>query len=58
MKEVDMSSEAITRRLRQVEQLRRVCLSLMRAKPITNAEAEALREKRRLRKLESPDLPK
>lgn len=32
MKKVDMSSEAITRRLRQVDQLRELSLSLMRAK--------------------------
>jgi hypothetical protein len=28
---IDMSSEAVTRRLRQVAQLRRVCLSLARS---------------------------
>jgi hypothetical protein len=32
MKKVDMSSEAITRRLRRVDQLRELCLSLMKAK--------------------------
>jgi hypothetical protein len=32
MKKVDMSSEAITRRLRQVDQLRELSLSLMKAK--------------------------
>lgn len=32
MKKIDMSSEAISRRLRQVDELRELCLSLMRAK--------------------------
>jgi hypothetical protein len=32
MKKVDMSDKAITRRLKQVDQLRELCLSLMRAK--------------------------
>jgi hypothetical protein len=32
MKKVDMSSEAITRRLRQTDQLRELSLSLMKAK--------------------------
>ncbi len=32
MKKIDMSSEAISRRLRQVDQLRHLCLSLMNAK--------------------------
>ena len=31
MKKVDMSSEAVGRRLRQVRQLRRLCLSLARS---------------------------
>ncbi len=32
MKKVDMSSEAITRRLKTVDRLRELCLSLMKAK--------------------------
>ncbi len=32
MKKIDMSSEAITRRLRRVDQLRELSLSLMKAK--------------------------
>jgi hypothetical protein len=36
MKKVDISSEAITRRLRQTEQLRELCLSLMKAKKISD----------------------
>lgn len=36
MKKIDMSSEAITRRLRQTEQLRALSLSLMKAKKISD----------------------
>ncbi|CAN5629174.1 hypothetical protein BH24ACI1_BH24ACI1_24880 [soil metagenome] len=36
MKKVDMSSEAITRRLRQVDQLRELSLSLMKAKKVSD----------------------
>ncbi len=32
MKQVDMSEKAILRRLKQVDQLRTLCLSLMKAK--------------------------
>ncbi len=32
MKQVDMSAKAVTARLRQVSQLRRLCLSLQKAK--------------------------
>lgn len=35
-----MSSEAITRRLRQVDQLRELSLSLMKAKKDSDAKAE------------------
>ncbi len=35
--EVDMSDKAITGRLKRVEQLRRLCLSLAKAKPIEPA---------------------
>ena len=43
MKKIDMSSDGISRRLRQVDQLRYLCLSLMKAKKkptvaITNGE--------------------
>ena len=34
MEKVDMSSDAIDRRLRQVEELRVLCLSLMKAKKV------------------------
>ena len=43
MKEVDMSSEAITRRLRQASQLRDLSLSLMKAK---KAHDEKLRKEK------------
>ncbi len=39
MKKVDMSSEAITRRLKTVDQLRELCLSLMKAKKETEEKA-------------------
>ena len=35
---VDMSSEAVTARLKLVSQLRRLCLSLGKARPIDRAE--------------------
>lgn len=38
MKKIDMSSDAITRRLRQTEQLRVLCLSLMKAEKIPEAK--------------------
>lgn len=37
--EVDMSDKAITGRLKRVEQLRRLCLSLAKAKPIEKMTA-------------------
>lgn len=39
MKKVDMSDQAITRRLRQVDQLRELCLSLMKAKKLSDEKA-------------------
>jgi len=39
MKKVDMSSEAITRRLRQVDGLRELSLSLMKAKKVSDEKA-------------------
>ena len=35
---VDMSAKAVTARLKQVSQLRRLCLSLAKAKPIPPKE--------------------
>lgn len=46
-----MSSEAITRRLRQTEQLRKLSLSLMTAKILTTDEAIELRKKNREQRL-------
>jgi hypothetical protein len=40
MKKVDMSSEAITRRLRQTDQLRELSLSLMKAKKVSGEKAK------------------
>ncbi len=40
MKKVDMSSKAITRRLRQTDELRELSLSLMNAKKTSDAKAE------------------
>lgn len=48
MKKVDMSSEGITRRLRQTEELRELSLSLMKAKKVSDEKAAL--EKRRLEK--------
>jgi hypothetical protein len=39
MKKVDMSEEAILRRLKTVDQLRTLCLSLRRAKKESDAKA-------------------
>ena len=39
MKKTDMSSDAITRRLKQTEQLRKLSISLMSAKLISDEEA-------------------
>jgi hypothetical protein len=36
----DMSDQAITTRLKRVEQLRRLCLALGRAKPLDQAETQ------------------
>jgi hypothetical protein len=38
---VDMSNRAIATRLRQVSQLRRLCLSLSKAKPLASAPSSA-----------------
>ncbi len=40
MKKVDMSSEAITRRLRQVDQLRELSLSSMKAKRVSDEKSK------------------
>jgi hypothetical protein len=53
MKKIDMSEAAVLRRLRQVDQLRELCLALMKAKPISKARAAELRAKIRQRKTDS-----
>ena len=45
-----MSSDAITRRLKQTEQLRKLSLSLMKAKQLTDEEAVELRKEFRERR--------
>lgn len=45
MKKIDMSEKAVLRRLKQVDQLRNLCLSLMKAKPISDKQAAELRAK-------------
>ena len=40
MKKVDMTEAAILRRLKQVDQLREVCLSLMKAKKASDEKKE------------------
>jgi len=40
MKKVDMSEQAILRRLKTVDQLRELCLSLMKAKKVSDEKAE------------------
>ncbi len=39
MKKVDMSEKAILRRLKTVDQLRELCLSLMKAKKVSDEES-------------------
>ena len=41
MKKVDMSEKAVLRRLKTVDQLRELCLSLMKAKKISDEKQEA-----------------
>ena len=40
MKKVDMSEQAILRRLKTVDQLRELCLSLMKAKKVSDEKSE------------------
>ena len=44
MKKIDMSSEAISRRLRQVDQIRYLCLSLMKAKKKSDEKTKKERQ--------------
>jgi hypothetical protein len=45
MKKVDMSEEAVLRRLKTVDQLRELCLSLMKAKKLSDEKAKEEKEK-------------
>ncbi len=53
MKKVDMSSEAITRRLRRVDQLRELSLSLMKAKKVSDEKAENNKQTEKQKKAEN-----
>jgi len=44
MKKIDMSGEAITRRLKTVDQLRELCLSLMKAKKVSDEKTKAAKK--------------
>lgn len=44
MRQVDMSEKAITRRLRQTDQLREICLSLMKAKKLHDEKLAKTKE--------------
>lgn len=46
MKKVDMSEKAVTTRLRQVDQLRHLCLSLMKAKKIDDSKPIEVRTRK------------
>ena len=47
MKKIDMSEKAILARLKQVDMLRDLCLSLMKSKPLSDVEAAQLREQKK-----------
>lgn len=55
MKKVDMSEEAILRRLKQVDQLRELCLSLMKAKKESDEKKKADLEKKEKAEAETFD---
>lgn len=42
MRKVDMSSRAVTARIKRVSQLRRLCLSLRKAKLMSDSKREAV----------------
>jgi hypothetical protein len=46
MKKVDMSGTAILRRLKTVDRLRELCLSLMKAKKATDEKSKTVQPKR------------
>jgi len=57
MRKVDMSSKAIDARLRQVEQLRRLCLSLGRAGERARATGQASRNPEQAGRDQGADTP-
>ena len=56
MKKVDMSEQAILRRLKTVDQLRELCLSLMKAKKLSD-EKSKLAKKPTMKKTSSIEKP-
>ena len=46
MKQIDMSEEAILRRLKTVDRLRELCLSLMKAKKVSDKKNNKADEKK------------
>ena len=58
MKQVDMTSEAISRRLRMASKLRDLSLSLSKAKPLTAEEAQELRDLRKKERLLNAGKPR
>jgi hypothetical protein len=56
MKKVDMSETAILRRLKTVDQLRELCLSLMKAKKLSDAKLKLV-EKPTVKKTSDTEKP-
>jgi hypothetical protein len=56
MKKVDMSEEAILRRLKTVDRLRELCLSLMKAKKESDGKKKAELEKKEKAEAKAEDI--
>ncbi|CAN5766818.1 hypothetical protein BH20ACI4_BH20ACI4_16870 [soil metagenome] len=56
MKKVDMSEEAILRRLKTVDRLRELCLALMKAKKLSDEKMKTDLEKKEKAKVKSEDV--
>ncbi len=56
MKKVDMSEQAILRRLKTVDQLRELCLSLMKAKKVSDEKA-GLEKKTTVKRTDDTEKP-
>jgi hypothetical protein len=54
MKQVDMSEAAILRRLKKVDQLRELCLSLMKAKKVSPERLKELQQAKAQNRLRPP----